>query len=148
MTESFTKTIGDVPVSEWIVGQLIVLDWYDGPTGGLCALLQPRCTVYFEMVAQNWVDGTFRDRLFRLTVTRDDALPRYLKAHGLDVAPSHPSWAPAAEYHNESHRRAVEEAVDAILHGTTPGTVFVRSSDMLTMSELWLGSPSAFRTTE
>jgi len=148
MTETFATGIGDIPVAEWTVEQLIVLDWYDGPTGGLCALTRPRCTVYFEMVAQEWANGTPGDRMFQLTVMRNDALLRYLKSHGLVEAPSKPSWAPAAEYRDESHRRAVEEALDAILRDTAPGTMFVRSKDMLTILELWLGSLSAFRTTK
>src|SRR5436309_2373273 len=83
-----------VPVSGWRTRQAVVFDWYDGPREGVCALAEPACEFYFELLAEHPTPDDLDDRLFRISELPSGSVDELLAALG-DLGPPAPQlWSP------------------------------------------------------
>lgn len=144
MSNTTEKTLLTTPPSVWRASQIIALEWLDGPRGGLCRFDVPSCTFYFEVVADQWLSGTFGDKLYRLQLVDNDALTKVVNAYGLEEAPHQPIWAPHGSIDDVVEER-VNSTLEKILATSTSLSMLIRSKDLLTISEVWLGSPKHLR---
>ena len=65
------QLLGSLPCQKWQTRQAIVLDWYDGPRQGLCALDKPGGEFVFEILDERVNEQGLDDRLFRLRALPD-----------------------------------------------------------------------------
>src|SRR5690349_14051713 len=43
------RTLTATPPRRWTTRRAITLDWDDGPRGGVCALAEPQCELFFHL---------------------------------------------------------------------------------------------------
>jgi hypothetical protein len=130
-----------VPPREWRTKQVISFDWHDGPRSGLGHFLVPDFVCYFETLAEQWSDGSFGDRIYRLRRISDTAMSDVLTLYGLTEVPRSPLWAPHGPL-SEAQEEELERTLDRLLENSTPLSLLVRSRDLLVITELWLSMQS------
>lgn len=99
--------------TEWHGGQMIALDWYDGPRKGFCRLARPAVEFYFTLLDERRDPDGQDDRLFAVY-----ALPLGA-GEQLDWTDWHP--------HN----------ADALIGSATPTDIVVYAKDMSHFLGCW-----------
>lgn len=64
---SAEEQLKSTAVGSWLVRDLVVFGWYDGPTDGLCAFDRPSCEVFFQMIDERYNEDGLDHRLYRLS---------------------------------------------------------------------------------
>ena len=123
------KLLADSP-EQWVVDQVIVFDWYDGPRRGWCALARPAIEFVFECVEEQPNPDGLDLRSFRIkelpagSVAQALAVLRYLGPTDT------PIWCPIWRFPSAESREQTESALQDIeLHARATDLV-VLSTDM------------------
>ena len=74
MNGELHKKLMSVRPAEWRKRHLIVLDFYDGATEGVCILEHPSCMFYFKMIGERWRRYGRRELLFTIMAFPDSAI--------------------------------------------------------------------------
>lgn len=136
METKLETALRSVPAEEWKVRQVIALDWYDGPTMGLCELAYPHCVFRFEMTAIGY-GANSGDRLFDVSAVPDRAIEDTLRVLDRLGPPSSPIWVPIWKFKDEDIRQGVEDAIDDILALAIHVDVVILARQMVEFHGLW-----------
>src|SRR5437899_999379 len=109
-----------VPVNQWATRQAVVLDWFDGPREGFCALATPACEFFFELLDEKPTDEGLDDRLFRLSALPCGSVAEALTAVGDLGTPAGRIWVPIWRFPNETARQHAEQFVEQLLAQRRP----------------------------
>lgn len=76
------------------LSQIVVLDWYDGPTEGLCKINDSDSFYSFKLIAEREEDNDVNDRLFKLSEINQNVVSKilvllkpYLQSSGIYLTP-------------------------------------------------------------
>lgn len=130
-----------VPLERWSTRQAIVLDWYDGPREGLCALASPGGEFLFELLGERPNPDDLDDRLFLIREIPDgtvDALVADIQELG---SPGGPVWVPVWRFRTESARERVEQRLRQIQTDARPISLVVSTRDLKRFLECWRAAP-------
>ncbi|WP_437523543.1 hypothetical protein WME79_34300 [Sorangium sp. So ce726] len=135
---SASTLLRDTDPRGWQIQQVVTWDWHDGPREGVCQFSHPPCTVFFRVMAEQWLLGKFGDRLVALQGVPDGTLPDVLSLWGVSAAPHTPVWAPHGEYESAEQRARIEAGIVKIMESADPEVLVVRSKDFESFDEVWL----------
>lgn len=130
------------PVADWRTRQVIVLDWFDGPREGVCALSSPESEFYFSLLAERANEDDLDDRLFRLAAVPIGTVDQLLESLGGGSDETHPVWTPVWKFSDEAHRRKAELLVSAIESHRRPTNIVIATRDMQQFQGCWVQQPS------
>jgi hypothetical protein len=137
------NTLLAAPTSQWLVDQVIVLDWYDGPRGGLCALAHPVAEFFFEFVDEIYNPDGLDMRIMRLKEISAGStvqLASELTKLGLGAG-GKPIWAPVWIFPTEAARDQAETLIKTLESHTRLTDLLISSADMKQITACWkLGS--------
>src|SRR5207248_66436 len=91
---SLAAQLAAAPVARWRTRRAVVLDWYDGPREGVCALAEPACEFYFELLDERPTADDLDDRLFRLSALPPGSVAALLACLAGQGEPAGPVWVP------------------------------------------------------
>ena len=128
-----------IPPSEWITRQVVILDWYDGPRAGLCALAHPPCCVWFQIVGEQI--NILGEKLFQLHMAPPAAMDELLDTLSELGPPRVPSWGVIWRFETERAEQEADKYIHALLQGLEPSSLFVQSYDLLRFSNAWNAFP-------
>jgi hypothetical protein len=123
---------------QWRVQQVIAWGWHDGPREGICQFSYPPCVVFFRVMAEQWLQGKFGERLYTLRGVSDGVLNETLSLFEVSAAPNTPVWAPHGAYESEEQRTRIEEGIAKIVENAELEILIVRSSDFEVFADTWL----------
>jgi hypothetical protein len=131
------RTLASATTASWTTRRAIVLDWYDGPRTGVCALAHPQCEFFFHLFAEPPQGDVLAIHLFAVSelpagcVAEVESL---LQALG---RPGGPLWVPVWKFSDEAARRDIEGRLDAMLVAARPTPLLVASADCLHFEGCW-----------
>ncbi len=120
------------------VGQVIVLDWHDGPREGFLRLKQPLSCWYYRLYAEARREEEPDDRLYLFALAPDDTPQRLISALAELELPEKRLWVPTWRFSSEEARRVADQAVAALISEIEDPVLLVRSVDLLQLQKLWL----------
>jgi hypothetical protein len=131
------RALTSLPPNNWIAGQVVVFDWFDGPRQGVARMAKPECEFTFELIAERYNPDGLDDRLFRVSELPAGSVARIVDAiHSLG-SPTNVVWAPVWKFSNEEDRIRADQQIDRIL-GQQEGTdLVIHSRDMITFLGCW-----------
>src|ERR1017187_1348185 len=103
-----------IPSAQWIVAQVVVFDWDDGPRQGLCVLAEPAAEFVFELVAEERNPEGLDMRIVRLKELPPNSVAQLTSALGqLGLGPvNKPVWIPIWRFPSEEDRGRIEQAIE------------------------------------
>jgi hypothetical protein len=123
--------------ARWQTAQAVMLDWYDGPLGGVCELAQPVCCFHFKILAVRNNPGDRDDRLFQVSALPLDSMQRLLQALTEIGPPSLPLWTPIWRFDTEAARLNAESQVTELLARGKDTCLIIQTPDMQHFTGCW-----------
>jgi hypothetical protein len=100
--------------------RVLVLDWYDGPTGGVLQVGDAGAIYRFLMLDERQRGDDADVRVYGLYPMSDGALNRLIDLLSPYMAARWPVWCPVWRFPTDEVRRAVDGRTTEILNGTGP----------------------------
>jgi hypothetical protein len=123
------RSLMSIPPREWVVGQVVVFDWFDGPRAGVARMLRPECEFAFELLDERPRSDDLDDRLFRVSELPAGSVAMILDAIRCLGSPASLVWVPAWTFPSEEERQRADEEIEHILSAkkrTGTGDLFAR----------------------
>lgn len=139
---SLEAILNSRPVADWQTRRAIVLDWYDGPREGVCALSAPECEFFFALLAERANEDDLDDRLFRLAAVPIGTVDQLFEALGGVGEKTDPVWTPVWRFPDEAQRRQAEQLVSTIESHRQPTNIVIATRDMRQFQGCWVQQPS------
>jgi hypothetical protein len=117
------------PPERWLVDQVIVFDWYDGPRSGLCRLSLPNVEFRFDLVDEQLTADDLDDRVFSIGVLPVGSVGDALTALSLLGGPAKPVWAPVWKHEDLQSLMRAEQQVDEVCSRAVETGLVVRTKD-------------------
>jgi hypothetical protein len=130
-------TLTSVPVARWRTRQAVVFDWYDGPRSGACALAEPLCEFYFELLDERPTADGLDDRLFRLGALPAGATDQLIAGLCDLGGPTGPLWVPLWRFDSDAARQRADRLVDSVRADRRPTALVIATPDMLHFLGCW-----------
>jgi hypothetical protein len=131
------QTLAALPPQQWTTQRAVVLDWHDGPRGGVCALAQPGCEFLFHLFAQPGDADLLAVRLFSVAELPPGSVDGVAALLGDLGRPSGPLWVPAWEFRDAEALRDVEVRLADLLNTARPTPLYVATVDWLHFEGCW-----------
>jgi hypothetical protein len=138
MGTDLERILQGTPAQRWRTRQAVVLEWHDGPREGLCELETPKCTFYFQILAERKSGDQFDDRLFRVFELESGSVEQAIAAFGTAHPPTSPIWAPHGPYETEEEMKRIEDAIENIISKRALTRIICRTKDMVQFTEVWM----------
>ncbi len=132
-------TLATLPPKEWVVDQVVVFDWYDGPRHGVARLAKPECEFAFDMLEERHNPDGLDLRLFRVNELPTGSVGLVLNAIRCLGAPANKVWVPTRKFESPEDQIQADQEIDRILSQQAPTAIAFCSSDMITFAECWEG---------
>jgi hypothetical protein len=143
MIKPLEHALSVLPPEQWEVRQVIVLDWYDGPRSGVCAVTRPQCCFRFEVLAERYVDDDLDDRLFSLSDVPLDTVERMIAILAALGPPTQPVWVPNWQFRSEVLRLEAEQSLNTLLTNAVKTNLIIQSQDMIHFQAYWTSVQTA-----
>jgi len=130
-----------VETSGWVIRLVLVMDWYDGPRGGACALSAPNRDYWFELVDERSRTEDLDDRLFRLLDLPLGSVDRLVACLHPLGSPSGTVWVPRFSHDDAAMLARVRRDVDEVHARAVESELIVRSDTTESFAEGWLVPP-------
>jgi len=128
-----------LPPKHWVVDQVVVFDWFDGPRQGVGRLAKPACEFAFELLAERHNPDGLDDRLFRISELPQGSVTQILDAiHSLG-SPANVVWVPVWHFASEEEKRRANRETELILSRRKDTGLVIYSRDMATILGCWQG---------
>jgi hypothetical protein len=127
-------------LSAWVVEQVIVQDWYDGPRSGICRLRVPAIELVFEMLDERYVEDDRDDRLYGIKIASPGAVDSVLKALDFAGPPASPIWSPIWRSSDPAQLETASQVIDGVYRQAVATNVVLLSRDFRTFAGRWLVS--------
>jgi hypothetical protein len=131
------ETLAETPPSRWTARRVIVLDWYDGPRAGVCALAHPQCELVFHAFAEPPRSDVLAVLLFAVSELPSGSVAQVESLLTELGRPSGPLWVPVWNFRDDATRHEVEGRLDALLVAARPTSLLVASADGLHFEGCW-----------
>lgn len=105
------ETLCSVPASDWMIDQVIVFDWYDGPRAGVARMRRPECEFAFELLAERYNPEGLDDRLFRVYELPQGSVRQILDALTPLGRPVNSVWVPMWSFASKEQEERVRQEV-------------------------------------
>jgi hypothetical protein len=125
------------PVARWRTRQAVVFDWYDGPREGVCALAEPACEFYFELLDERPSADDLDDRLFRLSAVPAGTTDRLLDGLRDLGGPAGPVWVPLWRFDGDAARQRADQLVESAQASRRPSSLVIATRDMTQFLGCW-----------
>jgi hypothetical protein len=135
------------PVEQWVVDQVVVLDYYDGPRGGVCALVKPAVEFVFECQAEQPDPDGLDMRIMRVRALPPQSVARLASGlNSLGAGSVHrPIWCPVWRFPSAELRGKADELVKDVEAAATVTDVLIATTDMVSFGACWKsGTPGPF----
>lgn len=139
---NFEDLLTSMPVEEWKVRQVVALDWYDAPRGGLCALSRPEVEFCFELLDERYDPDSLDDRLFRLSELPVGSVDGVLDAVKDVGRPVNSVWVPLWRFPTEAKQLRAEQRIRDIQAAKRPTCLVIFSKDMEEFLGCWRIDPT------
>src|SRR5712691_11225607 len=103
-----------MPPDQWVPGQTIAFDWYDGPRAGVCSLGRPGGEFFFELLDERYNPDGLDDRLYRLSELPPGTVEEVQTALAVLGRPLNPVWVPVWSFPGDMDRQRPEQVVQGI----------------------------------
>ena len=123
--------------SNWVVDQVVVFDWFDGPRQGVARMAKPECEFAFELLAERHNPDGLDDRLFRVSELPAGSLARILDVIQRLGSPANAVWVPVWKFSSEDERLQADHEIDHILSQQKSTRLVIHSRDMTTFLGCW-----------
>jgi len=124
-------------VNKWIVDQVVVQDWYDGPRAGLCRMRVPVVEFDFKLLAERQAAEGPDDRLFTIGILPPGSVDSILSVLDFAGALVSPVWVPRWECSEQSRLEIANHAIELAHKKAIPTCIILRSDDFVTFSGCW-----------
>lgn len=131
------ESLLNVAPMSWKVGQVIVLDWYDGPRSGLCRLTEPRVDLLFELLDERQTEDGLDDRLFSLSILAEGTFTAVLSSLAFAGTPPQPVWVPRWQSSNQADLEGANAAVQNAKALAVATSLVTRTSDFISFRGIW-----------
>jgi hypothetical protein len=127
------------PVYQWVVDQVIVFDYYDGPRGGVCALVKPAVEFVFECQDEQHHPDGLDMRIMRVRALPPKSVARLASGlNALGAGSVHrPIWCPVWTFPSAELRGRADELVKDVEAAATVTDVLIATTDMVSFSACW-----------
>jgi hypothetical protein len=125
----FETQLLSVPTSEWIIDRVVVLDWYDGPRQGFCALAHPSVDFVFDVVDEIYKPDGLDMRIMQLKELSTGSVGRLI------AELTQLGWG-SAGITPEADARA-REIIDALENRAEQTCLLIASTDMKQITACW-----------
>ena len=137
-----------LPVQEWKIRQVVVLDWYDGPREGICAMATPACYFYFHVLDERMSCEDLDDRLFQLSEIAPDIFTQILSMVSDLGSPTDAVWVPLWSDRSEVARQVAARHLQEILGKRRQTNVVIRTCGMQHFLGCWTVQQAGDDTTD
>src|SRR5437879_3883044 len=128
-----------IPTDQWLVDQVVVLDWYDGPRAGLCALANPAAEFLFDWADEETNPDGLDLRIVRLKEIPPGSVAAFAREleRLISTPAAKPVWAPVWRFSTaEAHRRA-EEMAETVQSQSRVTNLLLATPDMVHFTNCW-----------
>jgi hypothetical protein len=125
-----TQCLQSLPPKQWLTHKAIILDWFDGPRAGVCALARPGIEFSFELLDERSNADDLDDRLFRATELPGGSVDAIWNSLAELGPPDHGIWVPVWKFTSELQKLEAERRVQEVLGRTSDAQVIVATRDM------------------
>ncbi len=132
------EQLAAIPLREIRIERAVVLDWLDGPLEGFLRIVDTDSTWYFQLAAERTRYHTVDDRLYLLFHAPTDALERLAEVLGENEMPTGKLWVPSWSFRDANAQQRAEVVLAGLLDLVGRAQLFLRSSDLLHIEDLWL----------
>lgn len=126
-----------LPPQQWIMKQVVVFDWQDGPREGICLLEEPHACFYYKVFATRELEDDLNDCLFRVSEIQPVLFPKIIETLSDLGAPNNRVWAPIWRFSSDQRRKDCENRLEQLLSGQKPSRLIVQSRSMTEILECW-----------
>jgi hypothetical protein len=137
MGTELQKALMSLPFEQWQVKQLIVLDWHDGPREGVCEMLQPACSFYFKIIAEEMHKGGHTGALFSINELPIKTTAQIIATLADLNQPINQVWVPIWIFPNEAAQLDAEKSLEELLSLRSKSNIIIRSKDMIVFMGCW-----------
>ena len=123
-----------VPISQWQIQSIIIVDWYDGPLEGICVLQHPVCIFYFKIIGAKYRPDDVDDRIFQIS-----DFPGLTEAQSKDIIACGPQ---AFSHYSDVFTPETESKIISIIESKGKPVLIVRTADWISFEEMWRFIPS------
>jgi hypothetical protein len=120
-----------LPAQDWIVKQLLILGWYDGPLEGFCELQTPELVLHFKIVAEFYVEDGVDDRLFDIRICDKEKYKTLCEvlSHQIDLEKQTTVVPPLSTAEDNMITELIKSSVESFL--------LIQSQTMRSFSRVW-----------
>jgi len=118
------------PADQWIVEQVVVLDWHDGPRHGFCALAQPHVEFIFDLVDELHNPDGLDMRVFRLKEIPCGSVRQVVTELQPLGGPCKPIWAPVWKFPAKDIQDRVDTLIGKLESQAKASEILVTTPDM------------------
>jgi hypothetical protein len=130
------KQILSIPPSNWILSQVIVLDWYDGPKSGFYNVENSDILFFFELFASYRSHDT-DDFLFRLYILPYTSMAKVIHIISPLGLPNRKIWVPIWKFKSSDEQRDIEKQLDTLILNKQPTSLIIRTLDFKKILGVW-----------
>ena len=128
-----------MPVDQWLVKQVVVLDWHDGPRHGLCALTNPAVEFFFDLFDEEYNPDGLNLLIVRLKELPLGSVVQFAsELNKLGPGPvNRPVWIPVWKFATADARCHAEELVEALKARARKTDLLISTPDMTEFTGCW-----------
>jgi hypothetical protein len=131
------KALMSQPPTAWIVGQVVVFDWCDGPRQGIARMAEPKCEFAFELVSERDNPEDLDDRLYRVSDLPEGSVTEILDATRALESPVNVVWTPGWRFESDEERLQADQVIAGVLSQQKDTGLVIHSRDMVTFLGCW-----------
>jgi hypothetical protein len=134
------ESLLNTDLSEWVVEQVIVQDWHDGPRSGICRLRVPAVELVFELLDERQVEDDLDDRLYAIKIASPGAVDSVLKVLDFAGTPPSPVWSPLWRSSDPAQLETASQVIDDVYRQAVATNIVLGSRDFVTFFGRWMVS--------
>ncbi|MBI1831322.1 MAG: hypothetical protein HYR84_07730 [Planctomycetes bacterium] len=126
-----------IPIDRWVIAQVVVTEWQDGPRRGFWKLANPPCEFAFECVDEEArLDGPAR-RIMKLKELSAGSIEELLAAQ-TELGPVlKPLWSPRWKFAAADSQRRANELVLGLESNARATDMMIATDDMIHIDACW-----------
>lgn len=136
-TMSTELPLTSLAAHDWVVHQVIIFDWFDGPRQGVARMAKPECEFAFELLAERHNPDDLDDRLFRVSSLPAGSVTRVLDAIRSLGSPTNVVWIPVWKFGTDEEKLLADQEIDRILRQQRSTSLVIFSRDMASFLGCW-----------
>ncbi len=133
------KKLLSTSTDHWIVDQVVILDWYDGPRSGLCVLANPPAEFIFEFVDEEPNPDGLDLRIVQLKELPIGSVNSFAAEleHLTNGPMTKPVWSPCWVFPTHDAQDRAEKLLESLQGLSRRTDLLISTIDMVKFQNCW-----------